>query len=172
MEYDIVEMRPQHWERVRQIYLEGLETGQASFETEAPNWDRWNESHHPHCRLVVCDKGLVVAWAALSPVSKRVCYAGVAEISLYVAASHRGRGIGRKLLRALVEASEDNGIWSLNGSTFPENTDSIQVQLACGFRIVGRRERIARHYGVWRDTVITERRSTKVGLDPDDARIH
>ncbi len=172
MEYDIVEMQPKDWERVREIYLEGLATGHASFETDAPTWERWNESHNPQCRLVVRDEGVVIAWAALSPVSGRTCYAGVAETSLYVAASHRGRGIGRELLKALVEVSEDNGIWSLCGSTFPENTDSIQVQLACGFRIAGRRERIARHYGVWRDTVITERRSTKVGLDPDDARIH
>ncbi len=156
-------MTSEDWEQVRQIYLDGLATGLASFEVEAPPWERWNATHHTHSRLVVRQNGLVLAWSALSPVSARTCYAGVAEVSLYVAAGQRGRGIGKRLLQATIEASEQNGIWTLCGATFAENTASVRLQLSCGFRIVGRRERIARHQGVWRDTILTERRSTRVG---------
>jgi len=164
-------MRPEDWEQVRQIYLDGLATGMASFEVDAPSWERWDAAHHPHSRLVVREASLhrkvgeVIAWAALSPVSARQCYVGVAEVSLYVAASHRGQGIGKRLLQAVIESSEQHGIWTLNGGTFPENTASVRMQLTCGFRIVGRRERVGRHHGVWRDTILTERRSTKVGVD-------
>ncbi len=165
MEWIIREMEPNDWEQVREIYLEGLATGQASFETDVPSWDEWDRSHHKHSRVVVSLKGRVIAWAALSPVSHRKCYAGVAEASLYVAPLYQAKGIGKRLLQTLIEASERNDIWSLYGATFPENTDSIRVQMACGFRVVGRRERIAQHHGVWRDTVITERRSKAVGVD-------
>ena len=164
MEYIIDEMQPEDWEQVRQIYEEGLATGQASFEVDAPDWQQWDKAHHQHSRIVVRKQGRVVAWALLAPVSRRDCYAGVAEISLYVAPGQRGRGMGKHLLMALIESSERNGIWSLYGSTFPENTASIKVQLACGFRVVGRREKIACHHGVWRDTIITERRSKLVGI--------
>lgn len=156
-------MLPADWPQVRQIYLEGMSTGAATFETEAPDWEAWDRNHHSHSRLVACEGDRVVAWAALSPVSRRECYAGVAEFSLYVAGSHRGRGVGRRLLEVLIESSESNGIWSLYASTFPENTASLRMQMACGFRVVGRRERIARLNGVWRDTVNTERRSRIVG---------
>ena len=161
----IESMRPDDWEQVRQIYLEGLATGQASFETESPVWDEWNESRLPHSRLVAREGGRVIAWAALSPVSRRPCYAGVAEASIYVAAEQRGRAIGKALMQALIDESERHGIWSLYGATFAENTASIQMQLASGFRIVGRRERIAKHHGVWRDTIVTERRSKIVGAE-------
>jgi phosphinothricin acetyltransferase len=161
----IERMRPTDWDDVRRIYLEGLATGQASFETEAPSWEQWNEARLPHSRLVARENGRVVAWAALSPASKRPCYAGVAETSIYVAADVRGRGAGKALLQKLIEESQRNGIWSLYGATFAENAASIQMQLACGFRIVGRRERIAQHQGVWRDTIITERRSRTVGAN-------
>lgn len=161
----INDMRPDDWEQVRRIYQEGLATGQASFETAAPDWEQWDESHHKHSRLVMRHEGRIVAWAALSPVSRRTCYSGVAEVSLYVADSHRGQGVGKKLLHALIVSSERHEIWSLNGSTFPENAASIRLQISCGFRVVGRRERIARHHGVWRDTLITERRSPVVGVD-------
>jgi phosphinothricin acetyltransferase len=164
MDFLIDELRPEDWEQVRQIYLDGLATGQASFEVEAPIWESWDQRFHRHSRLAVREKGQVIAWAALAPVSSRPCYAGVAEASLYVAGDHRGRGIGKRLLQALIESSERNGIWSLYGATFPENTASIQLQLSCGFRIVGRRERIAQRHGVWRDTIITERRSKVVGV--------
>jgi phosphinothricin acetyltransferase len=157
-------MQDGDWERVRAIYLEGLASGQASFETEAPNWEHWDEAHLRHSRLVARDGERVVAWAALTPISRRRCYAGVAEVSFYVSAAHRGRGLGKRLLRELVAASERHGIWTLYGSTFPENEASLQVQSACGFRVMGRRERIAQHHGAWRDTVITERRSRVVGV--------
>jgi L-amino acid N-acyltransferase YncA len=152
------------WERVRAIYLEGLATGQASFETEAPSWEQWDQAHSRHSRLVARESGRVVAWAALSPVSGRRCYAGVAEVSIYVSTAYLGQGIGKRLLSELVASSERHGIWTLYSSTFPENKASLRVQSACGFRIVGRRERIAQHHGVWRDTVITERRSRVVGV--------
>jgi phosphinothricin acetyltransferase len=162
VDYTIEEMRADDWEQIRQIYLEGLATGQATFEVEAPSWEAWDRSHLRHSRLVVRQVGQVLAWAALAPVSQRRCYAGVAEASLYVAAAHRGRGIGKRLLQELIVSSERQGLWTLSGSTFAENTASIQLQLACGFRIVGRRERIAQHHGVWRDTILTERRSKVV----------
>ncbi len=157
-------MQDSDWERVREIYLEGLATGQASFETEAPSWEQWDQAHSRHSRLVARDGGPVVAWAALAPISRRRCYAGAAEVSLYVSAASQGCGIGKRLLDELVASSERHGIWSLYGSTFPENKASLRVQSACGFRIVGRRKRIAQHHGVWRDTVITERRSRVVGV--------
>ena len=165
MELIIDELQSDDWKHVRQIYLEGLATGLASFEVDAPAWEHWDRSHHRHSRLVARHEDGVIAWAALAPVSLRECYAGVAEVSLYVASSYRNKGIGKRLLQALIDASESNGIWSLCGSTFPENTSSIRTQLACGFRVVGRRERIAQHHGIWRDTVITERRSKVVGAD-------
>ncbi len=156
-------MQPGDWDAVRAIYLAGLATGQASFEEEAPAWEVWDAAHHQHSRLVARENGCVVAWAALSGVSHRRCYAGVAEASLYVAADSPSRGIGRRLLAALIESSERHGIWTLCGATFPENAASIALQLGCGFRIVGRRERIAQQQGVWRDTILTERRSSVVG---------
>lgn len=169
MDYLTDDLRPEDWEQVRQVYLDGLATGQASFETEPPSWPRWDKAHHRHTRLVVRQGGRVVAWAALAPVSARHCYAGVAEVSLYVAADQRGRGLGKRLLQELIASSERHGIWSLYGATFPENEASIRMQLACGFRVVGRRERIARHHGVWRDTILTERRSRVVGVDEPEA---
>lgn len=165
MDIDIEPMRPNDWEAVRRIYLEGLATGNASFETEAPSWERWDQGHHSHSRLVARQGGPVVGWAALAPVSQRSCYAGVAEVSLYVAAEARGHGVGKRLLQALIEESEKHGIWTLYGGTFAENEASVRLQLSCGFRIVGRRERIGRLQGVWRDTIITERRSRAIGID-------
>jgi phosphinothricin acetyltransferase len=164
MNFIIDELRPEDWDHVCRIYLEGLSTGKASFEVEAPVWESWDRRFHRHSRLVGRLNDQVIAWAALAPVSTRMCYSGVAEASLYVAADFRGQGVAKRLLQALIESSERNGIWSLYGATFPENKASIQLQLACGFRIVGRRERIAQHHGVWRDTIITERRSNFVGV--------
>jgi phosphinothricin acetyltransferase len=164
MDIIIGHMQPTDWEQVRRVYLDGLASGQASFETAAPTWEDWDESRLRHSRLVARADDQVIGWAALSPVSGRSCYAGVAEASVYIAAGSRGQGVGKALLEALIEESERNGIWSLYGATFPENSASIQLQLACGFRIVGRRERIAQHHGVWRDTIITERRSKVVGI--------
>jgi L-amino acid N-acyltransferase YncA len=163
MEIEIDTLRESDWERVCAIYLEGLATGQASFETEAPSWADWDAAHLKHSRLAARRGDEVVAWAALTPMSRRRCYAGVAEVSIYLAAAARGRGLGRRLLGELVASSERHGIWTLFGSTFPENTASLRAQAACGFRVLGRRERIAQHHGVWRDTVITERRSRVAG---------
>jgi len=152
------------WEQVCAIYEEGIATGLGTFETKAPSWEEWDAARLPHSRLVACDEA-VLGWAALSPVSNRVCYAGVAEVGVYVAAIARGGGIGRALLDALIESSEAHGIWTLQGATIAENEASLALQARCGFRIVGRRERIGKLAGVWRDTILTERRSAKVGAD-------
>jgi len=165
MDFVIGSMRPQDWDFVRAIYLEGITTGQATFETVAPDWERWNAGHLPQCRLVARNGDVVLGWAALSPVSRREVYAGVAEVSVYVAASARGLGVGGALMRALIEASELHGVWTLQSSIFPENHASVALHLKHGFREVGRRERIARHHGVWRDTVVLERRSRAAGMD-------
>jgi L-amino acid N-acyltransferase YncA len=167
MSINIDSMAPDDWEPVRAIYLEGIAAGQATFETDAPAWERWDAGHHPFARLVARSNGRVVGWAALSSVSSRPCYAGVAEVSVYVSAAHRGRGIGRQLLLAVIAESERHGIWTLQGATFPENEASLRLQRSCGFRQIGRRERIAQHRGVWRDTILTERRSQLVGKDDD-----
>jgi L-amino acid N-acyltransferase YncA len=164
-------LTPADWEAVRTIYQEGVATGQASFEDDAPLWPDWDAAHHPHCRLVARHEGRVIGWAALSPISRRKVYAGVAEVSVYVAANCRGRGVGKELLQAIIEASERAGIWTLQASSFAENTASVALQQSCGFRLVGRRERIGRLNGVWRDTIFTERRSRVVGTGdgPTDA---
>src|SRR5712691_8220429 len=145
-------MRDVDWPAVRAIYVEGIAGGNATFETEAPPWEVWDAKHLPIARLVFLDEGRVAGWAALSRVSARACYEGVCEVSVYVEAARRGRGIGSKLLGALVEQSEASGIWTLQASIFPENEASVQLHLRYGFRIVGRRERIAQLNGVWRDT--------------------
>ena len=156
--YMIDQMTPNDWEQVRSIYLEGIRTGNATFETDAPSWEKWDEGHLLFARLVMRDEEVVLGWAALSPVSKRVVYRGVVEVTVYVAESARGKGIGRALLEALIAESEKNGIWTLQASIFPENTASIELHLKCGFREVGRRDRIAMLNGVWRDTLLFERR--------------
>jgi L-amino acid N-acyltransferase YncA len=161
----IEEMLPRHWESVRAIYLEGIATGHATFETEAPAWERWDAAHMPFARLVALARGEVAGWAALSPVSSRKVYAGVAEVSVYVGAAFRGDGLGRALLEALIRESEANGVWTLQASIFPENEASVALHIACGFRELGRRERVGKLDGRWRDTVLLERRSRIVGMD-------
>jgi phosphinothricin acetyltransferase len=151
-------MRASDWEQVRAIYLEGIRSGHSTFETDAPSWETWDEGHLQFARFVMRDGDTVLGWAALSPVSKRHVYRGVAEVTVYVSESVRGKGIGRTLLEALIDESEKNGIWTLQASIFPENTASVQLHLRCGFREVGRRERIAMLNGVWRDTLLFERR--------------
>jgi L-amino acid N-acyltransferase YncA len=160
MELEIVKLEPEHWPRVRDIYREGLATGQATFETAVPSWEQWNAAHLAGFRLVAISDGTVSGWAALSAVSTRAVYSGVAEVSVYVAERSRGQGVGRKLLTALIIESEENGIWTLQASIFPENESSISLHRSCGFRMVGRRERIGKLNGAWRDTVLLERRST------------
>lgn len=160
-----------HWPEVRTIYEEGIATGNATFTTTAPSWEEWDESHLPHSRLVAVEADhdapghTVLGWAALSPVSGRCVYGGVAEVSVYVAHEARGRGLGRQLLAALLTASEANGIWTLQAGVFPENVGSITIHLQAGFREVGRRERIGKLHGIWRDTLLLERRSASVGTD-------
>jgi phosphinothricin acetyltransferase len=154
----IDQMRADDWEQVRSIYLEGIHGGDSTFETDAPSWENWNEGHLQFARLVMRDGENVVGWAALSPVSKRLVYRGVAEVTVYVTESARGKGIGRALLEALIDESEKNDIWTLQASIFPENVASVELHLRCGFREVGRRERIAMLKGVWRDTILFERR--------------
>ena len=161
----IEEMRSEDWKLVKAIYLDGLATGQASFETAAPTFEQWDATHLSFARLVAREVDPIVGWAALSAVSQRQVYSGVAEVSVYVAAANRGAGIGRQLLTALVEESEQNGIWTLQASIFPENVPSITLHLACGFREVGRRERIGKMKDVWRDTILLERRSDRIGID-------
>lgn len=157
-------MRESDWPAVREIYLEGMATGDATFQTEAPEWPEWDANHLPHSRLVAREEGAIGGWAALSAVSRRECYAGVAEVSIYIAAAYRGRGLGLRLLAALVAESEANGIWTLQAGIFPENRASTALHERLGFRRVGVRERIAQRDGRWRDTVLLERRSQEVGL--------
>jgi phosphinothricin acetyltransferase len=157
-------MRRDDWPRVRSIYEEGIATGHATLETAVPPWEEWDAAHLPACRLVArAGGGGVLGWAALSPVSGRCVYGGVAEVSLYVAAAARGRGLGRGLLRALIAASESAGLWTLQAGILPENRASLAVHRRCGFRTVGRRERIGRLRGEWRDVVLLERRSRTIG---------
>jgi len=154
---------PRHWPRVRAIYVEGIATGNATFETEPPGWAKWDAGHLGHSRVVALAGDEVLGWGGLSPVSGRCVYAGVAEVSVYVATEARGRGVGRSLLQALIQSSEDMGLWTLQAGVFPENRASLAIHEAAGFRVVGTRERIGRLDGVWRDVVLLERRSHRIG---------
>lgn len=155
-------MRPEDWPRVREIYEAGIATGHATFETRAPDWESWDASHLKECRLVARAGGEVAGWAALSPVSSRCVYAGVAETSVYVDPRRSGRGLGSALLGALAEASEQAGYWTLEAGIFPENEASVRVHLKQGFRVVGTRRRLGKLNGVWRDVLLLERRSAAV----------
>jgi phosphinothricin acetyltransferase len=157
------DLRAEDWPAVREIYEDGIRSGNATFETEAPSWEAWDAAH-PRLRLVAESDGSVVGWAALSPASPRHCYRGVADVSVYIAEGARGAGLGRVLLERLVERSEEAGYWTLTAGVFPENEVSLRLHRACGFREVGVRKRIGESGGVWRDVVILERRSTLVGV--------
>lgn len=157
-------MKPSDWEAVKEIYEEGIATGNATFQQSAPTWDEWNSTHLQHSRIVAKDNN-VLGWAVLTPVSGRCVYAGVAEVSVYVSDKARGKGLGKQLLQKLVDESEANNIWTLQAGIFPENIASIKIHEACGFRILGKRERIGKMNGIWRDTVLLERRSETVGID-------
>ncbi|MFL6230739.1 MAG: GNAT family N-acetyltransferase [Pyrinomonadaceae bacterium] len=165
MELNIREMRANDWERVRAIYLEGIATGDATFETGVPAWEAWDAAHLKACRLVARIGGEIEGWAALSPVSSRCVYGGVAEVSVYVGERARGRGLGRALLASLVEASERAGLWTLQAGVLGENAASIRLHERCGFRVVGTRARLGKLKGAWRDVVLLERRSETVGND-------
>jgi phosphinothricin acetyltransferase len=158
-------MQTTDWTAVSQIYADGIATGEATFETDVPPWEKWDAGRMTACRFVAkSETGEVMGWAALSPVSSRCVYAGVAEVSVYVAPTAWGQGVGKQLLQALVDGSEAEGIWMLQASIFPENDASVILHEKCGFRIVGRREKLGQQYGRWRDVLFMERRSTKVGL--------
>ena len=157
-------MKTGDWEQVRSIYLEGIATGHTTFEQDAPSWEKWDAGHLAIARLVARHGERVLGWAALSPVSNRTAYRGVAELTISVSEGSRGHGIGRALLEALIETSERNKIWTLQASIFPENTASVKLHLRCGFREVGRRERIGKLNGTWRDTLLFERRSKIAGI--------
>jgi phosphinothricin acetyltransferase len=165
MSYSIDSLQPNDWEAVRAIYLEGIATGNATFETGATDWETWDRSHLQFARLVSRHGDSVVGWAALSPMSRRPVYAGVAEVSVYVAASARGQGVGSSLLGALIEEAERSGIWTLQAGIFPDNVASIALHKKCGFREVGTREKFGKLNGVWRDVVLLERRSRAVGVE-------
>ncbi|HEY2359960.1 MAG TPA: GNAT family N-acetyltransferase [Candidatus Angelobacter sp.] len=158
-------MKEQDWPTVSKIYEEGIATGNATFEKSIPDWQKWDTSHLRTCRLVARSVHEVLGWAALTPVSGRCVYAGVAEVSVYVAHRARGQKIGTKLLRALVESSEQEGIWTLQAGIFPENVASIELHKRCGFSIVGTRERLGRMDERWRDVILMERRSKVIGID-------
>jgi len=157
-------LEPADWPAVRAIYQEGIAGGQATFETAAPDWSTWDTSHRADCRLVARHGGRVIGWTALSPVSRRSVFSGVAEVSIYVAGAMHRQGVGRALLAALIDASEAAGIWTLQSGIFPENEASVGLHLACGFHVIGRRERVGLHRGVWRDSLLLERRSSKAGV--------
>jgi L-amino acid N-acyltransferase YncA len=180
MDYPILPMAPGNWPAVREIYREGIATGEATFEVELPDWEKWDSNHRKTCRLVALEpfaedrvdslippgefeKLRILGWAALSPVSARRVYVGVSEVSVYVAAAARGRGVGKSLLKALIGESEVNGIWTLQAGIFPENAASIALHKSCGFRKVGVRRRIGKLGETWRDVLLLERRSQIVG---------
>lgn len=180
----ITALLPEHWPAVKAIYEAGLATGNASFQTGAPSWEEWDTAHLSHSRLIALDEvdvdeadvdeaGVdkvdpatagVIAWAALTPVSGRCVYSGVAEVSIYVDPEKRGQGIGEQLLHSLILESEKNGIWTLQSGIFPENTASLRIHEKNGFRQIGIREKIGRMNGIWRDTVLLERRSKVIGV--------
>ena len=159
----IREMHADDWPAVRDIYEAGIATGHATFETNAPTWQQWNRTHLDEHRLVAMVDGEVVGWAALSPVSDRCVYGGVAENSIYIHPDNRGHGVGHTLLDALITSSEAAGIWTVQTGIFPENTSSLALHQRVGFRIIGTRQRIGQTNGTWRDTLLLERRSTVVG---------
>ena len=166
MEVGIRPLTKGDWPEISRIYREGIETGDATFETAVPSWDSWHESRHPAGRIVAERAGTVVGFAAVSPVSRRAVYRGVAEVMVYVAAHARGEGVGRRLMEALVEATEAAGIWTLQAGIFSENEASVALHRAVGFRVVGTQERLGRTAaGRWRDVVVLERRSARVGTD-------
>ncbi len=158
----ITELRAEHWPEVARIYAEGIATANATFETEVPSWERWNSAHLPAYRFIAMSEGKLLGWVAASPFSSRCGYAGVVEESVYVAEDARGHGVGKALIRRLVQSTEAGGVWTLQTGIFPENEASLRLHQCVGFRVVGCRERLGRLNGVWRDVLLLERRSREV----------
>ena len=156
-------LQPHHYPQVRSIYEQGLATGNASFETQSSDWEKWDSSHLPYGRTVALFSDQVAGWVALTPVSERCVYQGVAEVSVYVHPAFQGQGVGRQLLTQLIQESEAQGLWTLQAGIFPENTGSLALHEKAGFRVVGRREKIGQREGVWRDVLLLERRSPMTG---------
>jgi len=166
MDYKIDKMLSSDWEQVSNIYLEGINTGKATFQTGVPTFEDWNNGHVKSCRVVARLGNDVLGWGALSPTSSRCVYKGVAEVSIYIGENYRGKGIGRNLLKSLIELSEENGFWTLQSGIIRENVSSIKLHGKCGFREIGIREKVAKmKNGDWHDVVFMERRSTVIGVD-------
>ena len=162
LQVEIGALRAEHWPGVARIYAEGIATGNSTFETDVPSWERWDSDHLPEHRFVALCADRVVGWAAVAPVSSRCVYEGVVENSVYVSTGDRGKGVGRLLLEQLVESTEAAGVWTIQAGMFPENIASIELHEALGFEIVGRRKRLAQLDGEWRDVLLLERRSPRV----------
>ncbi len=161
----IRDMKPSDWEEVARIYLEGIATGFATFETKAPTYEHWDKAHTKECRLIAENDGETMGWAALSPVSSRCVYGGVGEVSVYISDKSRGKGVGKLLMRHLIDKSENAGFWTIQSGIFPENMGSIKLHEKMGFRYIGKRERVGKIHGVWKDNLLFEKRSSKVGID-------
>ena len=157
----LVKMRSADWDSVKAIYEEGIATKNATFETQVPEWKEWDKRHLKKCRFIALNNNQIVGWAALSPVSERCIYSGVAEVSVYVSSSFMGKGVGSLLLQRLIEESENTNIWTLQAGIFPENNASLNLHKKHGFREVGTRERIGKLDGAWRDVILLERRRRK-----------
>ena len=170
MEINIRKMMPTDWDQVKEIYEEGIKSKNATFETQAPTYDKWIEAAHPDCHLVAQENNQVLAWAKVLFTSARPVYAGVGEVSIYVYPSAKGKGIGSKLLKELITVSEQNGFWTLKAVIFPENVASINLHKKCGFRVVGTHEKMGKMDGIWRDNVVLERRSDTVGVDENSRK--
>jgi len=158
-------LRAVHWPQIKKIYEQGIATGNATFQTTAPDWEEWDRAHILNSRIVALEAEEVIGWAALTAVSGRCVYAGVAEVSVYVSPIAQGKGVGKLLLHQLIEESERNGFWTLQAGIFPENKASIRIHEHAGFKILGTRTRIGKMNDIWRDTVLLERRSATVGVD-------
>lgn len=166
MGWVIENMTEAHWQQVSKIYLQGIKTEVATFETQVPAWEQWDSSHLKEGRFILRKGNKIAAWCALSPISSRSVYKGVAELSIYVAEEFKGLGLGKSLLKEIIQESEELGIWTLQSSIIADNEPSLGLHQSCGFRAVGYREKIAKNAkGHWKDVIIMERRSTRVGMD-------
>ncbi|MFS4466630.1 N-acetyltransferase family protein [Maribacter sp. 2210JD10-5] len=158
-------MRAEDWDAVAKIYEEGIATGFATFETTVPSYESWDSAHMDLCRLVAtAHNDDILGWAALSPVSSRCVYGGIGEVSVYVSNKSRGQGVGKLLMQALIKESEAEGLWTIQSGIFPENIGSIKLHENMGFRYIGKREKVGKLSGVWKDNLLFERRSTKIGI--------
>jgi L-amino acid N-acyltransferase YncA len=160
----IKNIEQENFHQVAEIYKQGLDTGIATFQNDIPDWENWDKNHLPNCRIAAFEGNEMAGWAAITPVSSRCVYAGVGEVSIYIAANFRGKGVGEFLLNQLIKESEQAGLWTLQSGIFAENIGSIKLHQKCGFRQIGYREKIGQKDGVWKDTIFMERRSKIVGI--------